>query len=266
MKILSLLTFLFTLNLFATAIYAPITSIDKKNHRISVITKTPVEPGMSALVIHLINKQHSTVLYRARVRSYNENNNSALLDLFEFTLLQNNALPKGEYTLQKGDVVEFAFTYDRGVLIAPSEEIYYDITKKITLQWVHPDLFATVLSYHGHPTPQKSDFLEMAEGLNVGLLFIYLDNKLFTLDSKTFAILHIDDAPAMRGTTQLPFYSRIHNIEAAWFGKGSSYMEKYAPHYYALLVEYNPKNEALYNIVKKHNYTNLLSEFTIGKE
>jgi len=64
---------------------------------------------------------------------------------------------------------------------------------------------------------------------------------------------------------QLPFYSRIKKIEAAWFGEGSDEMESYEPHYYDLLATYNSKNKELYEIVKEHKLNKILEKFTIGE-
>jgi len=107
----------------------------------------------------------------------------------------NDSLPTGKYTAEVGDTVELAFAYNRALLIAPSEEIYHRITQSVQTQWIHPDLFATILSYTGHPSPLKSDFYKMSDATSTGLLFIYLDKHVYTLDMKSFKILSISNAP-----------------------------------------------------------------------
>jgi len=261
-----LFIFLFLVGeLFANAIYAPIIAVDNDAKTVIVQTRTKLQKGMSGFGVHLIAKGHSSVLCNAVVQEYFENNETALVSLKPFDALKNNALPKGEWQLQKGDIMEFAFSYSRALLIAPSENIYYDITKRVHIQWVHPDLFATVLSFVGHPTPLKSDFDMMANATSTGLLFIYLDKKLFTLDIKTFKILAINNAPFEQKKVQLPFYSRIKKIEAAWFGEGTDEMKEYAPYYYNLLATYNPKNKELYEIIKQQKLDKVLQKFTIGE-
>jgi len=91
-----------------------------------------------------------------------------------------------KWQVQVGDSVELAFGYSRSLLIAPNEKIYYKIAKSVKTQWIHPDLFATILSFRGHPTPTKEDFEAMADASSVGLLFIYLNQKVYTLDIKKF--------------------------------------------------------------------------------
>ena len=169
----------------------------------------------------------------------------------KFNGLINNALPSGTWKAVVGDSVELVFGYSRSMLIAPSENIYHRITKSVQTQWVHIDIFATVLSYHGHPTPLKEDFDAMNIASSVGLLFIYLDQILYTVDIKTFVILSISEAPLVQDTLQLPFYSRVEKIEANWWGEGSSELEAYEPYYFGLLKEYNPLNKVLIENIEK---------------
>jgi len=84
---------------------------------------------------------------------------------------------------------------------------------------------------------------------------------------KSFKILSISDAKLKQTKVHLPFYTRVNNIDADWWGAGSSRMDSYAPHYYELLVANNKTNKQLYKIIKnsdaKLHY--LLDEFEIGK-
>ena len=59
--------------------------------------------------------------------------------------------------MEVGDTALLAFGYSRAFLIAPSEEIYHKITEATqSVQWIHPDIFASMLSFSGHPSPQKN--------------------------------------------------------------------------------------------------------------
>ena len=85
----------------------------------------------------------------------------------------------------------------------------------------------------------------------VGLFFIYLDKKIYTLDARTFKILNITDILLEQKGVKLPFYTRIDEIDASWFGEGSYELESYEPHYYELMIEYNPDNEDLKSSYEK---------------
>jgi hypothetical protein len=154
-----------------------------------------------------------------------------------------------------GDTALLAFGYTRALLIAPSEEIYHRITTSTKdLQWIHPDLFATMLSLSGHPTPLREDFLNLNVSMSVGLVFIYLDKKIFTLDSRSFKILNISEAPLIQKSAQLPFYTRVEKIESNWWGEGSDELEAYEPHYYQLMLEANPDNQELHKLTNETPY------------
>lgn len=265
MKQILLLTIL-AFELFGAVIKSPVVTVDNQNETVT-INIDKIDIGVSGFVVHHITPEHSAILKNAVVQSFDAKTQTAVVKMSEFTALQNNALPHGKWQVAVGDTVELAFGYSRSLLIAPNEEIYYKITKSVKTQWVHPDLFATVLSFRGHPTPLKEDFESMADASSVGLLFVYLNEKVYTLDIKSFKILSISDAKLKQTKVKLPFYTRVDNIDAAWWGSGSSRLESYEPHYYELLVANNKTNKELYEIIKNGDASlhYLLDEFDIGE-
>ncbi len=265
MKYILLFTML-ALEVFGTVIKSPVLSVDNEQKTATIKIDT-IDVGVSGFVVHHITPEHSAILKNAVVQSFDPKTKTATIKMSEFTALQNDALPHGKWQPQVGDTVELAFGYSRSLLIAPNEEIYYRITKSVQTQWIHPDLFATVLSFNGHPTPLKEDFEAMADASSVGLLFIYLNQKVYTLDIQSFKILSISDAKLKQTKVHLPFYTRVNNIDAAWWGAGSSRLKSYEPHYYELLVANNKTNRELYNIIKKGDAKlhYLLDEFEIGE-
>jgi len=265
MKHIILLTFL-AFNLFAGMITTTLLSVDQENARASVKLKK-ADVGMSGFIVHEVAENHSSILWNITVVEYDKESKIATLKLSEFDALKNNALPTGKWQAVEGDSVELAFGYTRALLVAPSEEIYHQITKSVKVQWVHPDIFAMILSYRGHPTPLKEDFHAMSIATSVGLFFVYLDEKLYTVDIKSFKILNISDAPLVQDAVQLPFYSRVESIEANWWGEGSDELSDYESYYYGLLTQFNDENEKLYNNIEASDEKNrhLLDEFVIGE-
>ncbi len=260
-----LFTLLFTLN--AAVVKTPIVTYDEQNNT-ATISISKIDVGMSGFISHKIAPNHTSILANAVVSAFDKETQTATLQLSRFTGLKNNALPQGEWKIAIGDEAYFAFGYNRALLIAPNEEVYHQVSKSVRIQWIHPDLFATTLSFAGHPTPLKEDFGNFADGTSVGLVFIYLDQKIYMLDIKSFAILSINDAPLVQDSVKLPFYSRVDNIEEAWWGEGSDPMQSYEPHYYELLATYNKQNKKLYEIVKSFDtkYEDILNIFEIKDE
>jgi hypothetical protein len=93
------------------------------------------------------------------------------------------------------------------------------------------------------------DFCTVA---TTGLLFLYLDDALFTLDCQSFALLQISEADIPYEKPVLPFYSRVEEIHANWFGEGSDPLERYEPYYFGLMAEYNPHSRKLYDYLRSH--------------
>jgi len=248
--ILLLLTL--ALGLSAGTIKTTLLSVDYDTQT-ATVKLDKVDLGVSGFLVHTIVQNHTSILKNVHVIGFDKETGIATLKMEDFNALQNNALPTGKWKAVAGDKIELAFGYSRSMLIAPSEEIYHRITKAIKTQWVHIDIFATIISYRGHPTPLKEDFEAMGIASSVGLLFIYLDKKVYTVDIRTFVILSISDAPLVQDTLQLPFYSRVEHIEANWWGEGSDELEAYEPYYFGLLKEYNPNNSELLENIEKFN-------------
>ena len=246
---------LFILVLFklqAAVVQLPISSIDEKAQTLTIkIDK--IDVGMSGFVVHHITPEHSYVVNNVVVESFDANKSEATLKMAPFHMLDNDSVPSATYKAQVGDTVELAFGYNRALLIAPNEMIYHRITKSVQTQWIHPDLFATILSYTGHPSPLKSDFAKMADATSTGLLFIYLDKKIYTLDMQSFKILSISDAPLAQKSVRLPFYTRVEKIESSWWdwGEGTKEVKHYTPYYYKLLIKYNKDNKKLLALYKQ---------------
>ena len=237
------------LELFGVVVKSPVVAINEDKTEVTIEIEK-IDVGVSGFIVHGIDEEHTTILKNAVVKSFDENSKIAKLAISEFNALSSSALPSGRWDVQIGDTAVLAFGYTRALLIAPNEDIYYRVTKSSNIQWIHPDIFATILSFNGHPTPLRSDFTEMSTNTSVGLVFIYLDERVYTLDAKSFKILAITDAKLEQKEVNLPFYMRVPEIDAAWWGEGSDELDEYEPHYYELMVKANPDNRELYEIVK----------------
>jgi len=261
------LLLLFFIQLHAAILQTPLLNVDKEKK--SATIKAPnLTLGMSGFLVHQISPEHAAIINTIVVSKYNTNTQIATLTLNELTILQSDALPKLKFQPQKGDIAQLALNYNRAIVIAPTEEVFYTITKSIpSTTLIHPDIFASLLSANGHPTPLKEDFEDLRKSMQLGLIFIYIDQKLYTLDAKSFKILYINDAPLQESKNlQLPFYSHIKHIEANWFGAGSDELEKYKPYFYELLVKYNKHNKEFYNIIKNSSSEELADEFELGEK
>jgi hypothetical protein len=259
-----LIIFLFLpLFLLASSIKTPLLRLDDGK---AIVHLPMIDIGVSGFIVRKFSDTHSAIIANAVVSDFNAELQQATLTLSEYDGLVQNSLPNGSWSPREGDMAILAFSYERAVLIAPSEKIYHNITSRIkSIDWVHPDGLAAFLSYRGHPTPLREDIQDFCKVGAVGLLYLYSDQALFTVDCKSFTLLQITPAPMQISEQQLPFYSMVENIEANWFGEGNDELENYDPYYMQLLVLNNPKNKKLYAYIKSDdsNASVLLDEFEI---
>ncbi len=221
-----------------------------------------IQKGVSGFVVHTLAPNRSAIVNGAVIEDFNQTTKIATLKLTPFTMFRNNNLPSLKLQAQKGDLAVLAFGYDRALVIAPSEDIYYRLTQAMRGEvFIHPDIFATMLSWRGHPTPLQKDFQDFCQNVSIGLVFFYIERKLYTVDCNSFTILGVQEAPLeAKEKRKLPFYTRIEKIEASWFGAGSDELEDYAPYYYRLLYENNPNNTVLIDAIRHSKDTNVTKE------
>ncbi|MDX1296602.1 MAG: plasminogen-binding N-terminal domain-containing protein [Sulfurimonadaceae bacterium] len=204
------------------------------------------QAGLSGVIVRHFNEEHSAIIANAQVSSYNAENKIANLMISPYDGLQQNSLPKGTWSPKAGDEVLIAPDYTRALLIAPDATVYDRITSAFkTLAWVHPDRFTAHLSISGHPSPTQEDFSGFCTDNAVGLLYIYLEHSLFTLDCKSLSLLQVSHAPIVYDNVKLPFFNRVESIREAFWGEGSDLMDAYAPYYLELMEEYNENSKML---------------------
>lgn len=248
-----LLLFLFPLFLYAAELHLPVHSVSADSKSATVKVKQ-IAKGVHGFVVRHFTDEHSVIVADAFVSEFDAAAGIATLALSEYEGLKQNSLPNGNWKVQVGDEVILAFGYSRAILLAPSDDIYHIITKNIHgVEWIHPDNFATYLSYQAHPTPLKKDISGYCRLAEIGLLYTYVNNALFTLDCQTLSLIQLTPVELETKNVKLPFYSRVEEIASSWWvwGADSRPLEAYDPHYLELLVEYNRDSKPLYNYIKR---------------
>jgi hypothetical protein len=222
------------------------TTLISVNGEQGTVKLAQAQAGLSGVVVRHFNEEHSAIIANAYVNSYNTESKIADLSITPYDGLQQNSLPKGNWTPRTGDEVLIAPDYTRALLIAPDSTVYDRISAAFkTLSWVHPDRFTAHLSMAGHPSPTQEDFNGFCTDNSVGLLYIYLEHSLFTLDCKSLSLLQVSHAPVVYDTINLPFFNRVESIREGFWGEGSDIMDDYAPYYLELMEEYNEGSQML---------------------
>ncbi len=252
MRLLLLIT-LFTTYLFALTSSPLRTQISAINENtLTAATPEGALPGMYGILLHWFDAEHSIALSWVEITTIKDGETT--LKMIPIYALEQSALPSGTWTPQVGDELVLGYNYQRALLIAPNASIYKKITQHHSeREWIHPDIFATLLSSRGHPTPLLEDFTYACSTNNIGVLSFVLEQSVLTLDCQSFKILENRvSADISSEEEQLPFYSRVPHIQANWFGKGSNELETYAPYYIELIAENNPDNVWIQAYKKQH--------------
>ena len=230
------------------------TTVIDANETGATVKLAHIDIGVSGFIVRHFNDEHSAIIASATVNEYDPDTRTAVLRLSAYDGLRQNSLPDGAWKPRAGDEAVLAFAYGRGVLLAPDSDTYFAVTSRIrSVEWIHPDGFAAFLSYRGHPTPLESDIKEYCALSSVGLLYIYMQSALFTLDCKSLSVLQITPAPFTPKEYKKPFYTRIGKIEANWFGEGSDEIEDYEKFYDDFVTRHNQNNKKLAEFTHKDN-------------
>lgn len=244
MRLLFLITLFSTylLALISSPLHTSVTSVNEDKKELTIKTLPDTKLGMYGLVSHWFDDTHSVALSWIEITKIeNENTTLKLIPIVE---LQQSALPSGTWKPKIGDEVVIGYNYQRALLIAPNASIYKKVTSYHTdRQWVHPDIFASVISTQGHPSPLKEDFSLACKRNNIGVVSFMFDKSIITVDCQSFKILQNRSTSVRSEDQNLPFYTRVPHIDANWLGEGSDEIKDYDAYYINLIAKYNPQNK-----------------------
>jgi|GEM_PF-255515 len=240
-----LFLFLFTNYLFAIIsepIGSKVLSVDKEEQTLTISFVEGTQVGMYGVIVKDLDQNHAIALKWIQVTAIE--GSLIFAKMIPILALEQSALPSGTWTAQAGDNAIIGYNYHRALLIAPNPSVYKKISSYHSeRKWVHPDIFATVLSHHGHPSPLIEDFNYMCRSNNIGTVSFVFDKSILSVDCQSFKIIQNKTISLKTDEIQVPFYTRITHIEANWFGEGNDEVQDYNKYYVDLLAENNPQNE-----------------------
>ena len=232
-KILLFITIL-VLNLYSFSFEPYQTNIVKLVGNEAVVADSPnVSVGSSGIVIHNFDSVHRTIITKAVVTRKDGVN--MYLKLYYYKDLNMDALPSYKIIPKVGDTVIFNYLYKRVLPVVPNKKAFDRLKQTFPrIDFIHPDLFAYQLAVDSNPTPKLSDFRHECANDDFGLLFFAIRDKGYFVDCTSFKVLGKIDFPT-EGKKQKPFYTRIKDISAKFFGLGSDKMKDYDSYYEKLL-------------------------------
>ena len=206
------------------------TKVLKINGRNAIIKNSDdIVLGSSGIVTHTFKNGIATIVASADV--IKKNGDTATIRFGIYKLSTQVAFPKPGILPQVGDKVTLNYLYNRSLIVAPNYKVYKEVTKHFKkINWVHPDIVAAYLAKIFRPNPDKKVFQKICEVNSAGLIFFALNNNGYFVDCNNFRTVkevktgHIKKA-------QVPFYSRVKNVNTSWIKWNSSYIQDYNSHY-----------------------------------
>jgi hypothetical protein len=189
--------------------------------------------GSSGIVTHAFDATTQTIV--ARVEVVEKKDGIAKLKFNVYKDLSQQAFPLPGILPQKGDKVILNYLYNRSLIVAPNFKVFKEITKHFKdIQWVHPDLMGAYLAKEYKPNPNREDFQKMCALNATSLIFFALDYHGYFVDCHDFKIIKKFKSARIKHV-QLPFFTRVPDIESSWFNWGSGTIRDYTGHYENLL-------------------------------
>lgn len=192
---------------------AKITNLNSNKSTIDVGNLTV---GQTGIVVHLYDNDKRSIVANAKVISSNAN--SSVVEFFSFDDLKQDALPKTNRGVSVNDVLVLNYMYNSSLLIAPNFDAFQAVRNEFKdNNFIHSDIFAAKLKYKNRPYPTKEDIQQFAIDQNLGTIFFILDGKIYVVDTKTFAILDSYKFSYEQKEQQIPFYTRVEDIESPFY-------------------------------------------------
>ncbi|MGP1485903.1 MAG: plasminogen-binding N-terminal domain-containing protein [Campylobacter sp.] len=209
--------------------------IDVTNGVGTIADSPAIIVGSSGVVTHKFDQTQSSII--ARVSVISKDNGFAKVRFEVFDSLAQTALPIPAIMPQSGDELILNYLYDRSLIVVPNKEIYAEVTNAFKgVTFIHPDIVGSYLSYEYKPNPSREDFRKMCSQSAAGLIFIAMNNEAVFADCQSFEPLKRFQSGAVK-YYQLPFYTRVKDIDTVFWKFGSEKISDFDRHYKALLKD-----------------------------
>ncbi len=234
-----MIKFLFVLLLFYNSLFAifetKTVDIISTTNKTATIDQGNLSIGQTGIIVHKYKNNNSIILCDAKVIASNNNSSKIefikLKDSKQYTYATTNLKPQNQ------DKFILNHLYKNVLIIAPNLKTYNTIKAKFKKQvFLSSDIFASILKANNNPTPTKKDFQDFCRFNFIGLLFVYIKDRLYIVDTKSFKTIKQIKIAIDAKEKQKPFYSLVENIEKNPLKLfGQSGIGKYDEYYTKLL-------------------------------
>ena len=209
--------------------------IEAKDGYGTVIDSPDIVVGSSGIVMHDFGQSKKSII--ARVSVTEKHGGFAKVRFEVFDSLEQKAMPIPGIMPARGDIVILNYLYNRSLIIVPNKEIYDEVASAFkSMEFIHPDIIGSYLSYNYKPNPSRDDFRKMCSQSAAGLIFIAMNEESVFADCQSFEVLKKFKSGSV-AYYQLPFYTRVKDIDTVFWKFGSSKISDFDRHYKSLLKE-----------------------------
>jgi hypothetical protein len=213
-------------------------TIKSINDEIIKVKEANLIVGNSGIVVHHYDKSHSSIL--ANIVVVSSDDSGSVLSYHSFDNFHQDSLPKTTLKISKDDKVILNHLHNNAIIIAPNADMLKLIQDKYKdrLMIIHSDQLGSYLAVEQLPQPTKDDFMKFCNDRAIGIIFFVLKEKVYILDSKTFAVLQSYNHNQNISKFNKPFYTRVEEIKSAPLSTTKP-IKDYQEYYKTLITQKN---------------------------
>jgi len=145
-----------------------------------------VQKGATGIVVTKLDGQRDIIVAAARAVS---SGNEIKVRFEMFDDLAQEALPRAIIFPKVGDKAIFYSFDDRAVIIAKNQADYQKVAASDNKRWVHPDLFAALLTKERVGEPKAKHFASFCKLYSVGTVYFAIKDKVYITDCQSMEVL-----------------------------------------------------------------------------
>ena len=160
------------------------------------------------------------------------------LEFKEYDIFDKDFFEAVDKKPKVGDKIIFGLLNKRAMIICNSRKDFNQIKKDYdNIYFIHPDMLASHLAIENDPSPGFDDFFQVADDYYIGLYFVCLPekHKIAIVDARTFTTLKSKDYTPLDKKSELPFYTRVKEIDTSIFNFDDERVIDYSKYYTKLL-------------------------------
>jgi hypothetical protein len=201
--------------------------------RSAILKGDDVQKGATGILVTKLDDSKNTIVASVVALT----SGSEVQARFEvLTDLAQDALPRAVIFPKVGDKAVFYSFDNRSMVIAKNQSDYQRVVGSESKTWLHPDVFAALLTQQRVGEPKATHFAELCKKYSMGTIYFAIRDRVYITDCQSFEVL--EERPFSSENAkefESPFYKRIGEIETGYLGMMKESVKDYDSYYLRLL-------------------------------